>query len=172
MTDNLFDPSTAPLPPASELQGKPGSDLSISLVRAARILRLRMAGATYEQIAEAEGYSDPATARHTLIRALRRHEADDIATHRAVQNQRIDLQVRTITPLLNHDDPMVKLKASDSLNRVNKRHADLNGLDAPKQVQISAGVLQEMDDAFGQLRLIVSGEVVEPDPPEMDVLEG
>ena len=170
MSDEPFDPAAVALPPPSEQQGQPGHDAATGYIRAARIMRLRAAGASYAAIAEAEGYSDPATARNALIRALRRNEAENVSEMRALENERLDMALSRIVALLGHEDPMVRLRAADSLTRNSKRRADLNGLDAPKQVQISAGVLGELEQAYEGLRLIVTGEAedVTPDPPALE----
>lgn len=166
---HLDDPLTNGLPPASETVGVPGHDTATSMARGARIVRLRAMGATYAQIAQAEGYTDPGTARHALVRTLRAHQADAVADLRAVEDERLDIGLAAIVPLLSHTDPHVRLKAHAELVRNSKRRSDMWGLDAPKQVLLSAGVQADLDRVLGELENVVLGEVV-PDEPEL--LEG
>lgn len=169
MTEPLDDPLTNGLPPAGEVQGNPGHDTALEMSRGARVVRLRAMGATYKQIADAEGYSDPGTARHALVRTLREHQAEAVQDLRALENERLDIALATVIPLLTHAEPVVRLRAVDSLVRVSKRRADMNGLDAPKQVTISAGVQADLDRALAELAHVVMGELVE-DPDVL--LEG
>lgn len=157
----LDDPLTNGLPPAGELVGDNGHDTAITLARGARVVRLRAMGATYAQIAASEGYTDPATARNAVVRTLRAHQAEAVQDLRVLENERLDIALATVIPLLTHAEPTVRLKAVDSLVRVSKRRADMNGLDAPKQVTISAGVQADLERALAELTDVVMGEVVE-----------
>ena len=148
-----------PLPDAG-----PGGlhDTADATRRRIEAVSLRLAGATYAQIAEHLGVTDPGTARHVVMRALSAVEAERVGELRSIENARLDQDEMVLRRIIN--DPKKKdetrLKAIDSRLRVAKRRADLNGLDAPKQVQISAGVLSELQSALGEIAELVQGEVV------------
>lgn len=170
----------ADMPPASAMVGVPGHDQSMDAARKIRMLQARIAGATYEQIAEAEGYADRTGARNTIIRAMREHASESVQELRELENSRLDRAQAAIWPFIvaphnpeapGYVPPEVRMQAVTTFVRLSKRRADMNGLDAPKQVQVSAGVMSELEQAFGQLRLIVTGEAedvteVAEDPPE------
>jgi hypothetical protein len=68
------DPLTAALekmPPASTQQGDPGHDTASELGKAIRALTMRIGRASYAQIAQELGYSDPATALWPAVRQRR-----------------------------------------------------------------------------------------------------
>ena len=167
MTDQPRDDleeALAELPPASELQGNPGHDTALELARGARILRLRMARMTYEQIAEAEGYSDKATARNALIRALQRHEAENVTELRALENLALDDDERTLRTIITdrNVDASLRIRAIDSRTRLSARRSRLNGLDAPIQVALSAGAQADLADALAEAEaVLVRGEVLD-----------
>ena len=161
MTEPLNDPLTEGLPPAGELVGDPGIDAATQEARGARMVRMRVMGATYAQIAHAEGYTDPATARNAVLRTLRRHASEAVTDLRAVEDERLDLGLARVIPLLSHEDPNVVLRAHNELVKNSKRRADLHGLDAPKQIVLSAGVQADLERALADLENVVMGEATD-----------
>lgn len=159
-------------PPASESQGH--SDVAAASARRARAVRLRIGGATYEQIAQVCGYTDKSSAARSVKRALEEIEAESVGELRRIENlalQRDEVILRGII-----DDTSVKaetrIRALDSRLRLSQRRARLNGLDAPIAVALSAGVAADLADALTEaeevLRDFVAGEVldVHDDPAE------
>lgn len=169
MTDDQTRPNTLAdaiaetLPPASEAQGNAGHDAALELARGARLLRLRAARMTYEQIASEMGYADKAAARNALIRALTRHEAENVTELRTLENLALDDDERTLRGIIaDRDAPStLRIKAIDSRTRLSARRSRLNGLDAPIQVALSAGVAADLDDALAEAEaVLVRGEVL------------
>lgn len=134
-------------------------------VRRVEAMSLRLAGLQYDQIGERLGI-DPHTAQalveRNLERATNRH-ADQL---RVLENDRLDrAQAAIWTKVLQGD-----LNAVKTFLSISQRRAKMNGLDAPKQIALSANVRVEMEQALSELQNIVLGEVVEEryDDAEVD----
>jgi hypothetical protein len=156
-----LDAALDTLPPASESHGQ--SDAALDLARGARLLRLRAARMTYEQIAQEMGYADKAAARNALMRALARHEAENVTELRALENMALDDDERVLRSIIaDRDVPAgTRLRAIDSRTRLSARRSRLNGLDAPIQVALSAGVAADLEDALAEAEaVLVRGEVL------------
>jgi ABC-type uncharacterized transport system ATPase subunit len=150
--------------PASEAQGNTGHDTAAEVTRGARLLRLRTARMSYQQIADAEGYADAAGARNALIRALQRHEAENVVELRALENLALDDDERVLRSLIADRDvkPAERIRAIDARTRLSARRSRLNGLDAPIQVALSAGVASDLADALAEAEaVLVRGEVLD-----------
>lgn len=150
--------------PASDRRGVPGQDQALDRLVGARLIRLRMMGMTYAQIATEEGYADGSGARMALLRALDRHEAENANQLRALENEAYLADQRTIRAIIGDttQPPLTRLRAIDTRTRAAARHARLNGLDAPVQVQLSAGIAADLEDALRELEeAVVPGEVTD-----------
>ena len=159
------------LPPASQSRGEPGHDSATEVARGARLLRLRAARMTYEQIATELGYADKAAARNALMRALARHEAENVTELRALENLALDADERVLRAMITDANvpAATRLRAIDSRTRLSARRSRLNGLDAPIQVALSAGVQADLEDALAEAEaVLVRGEVIHPPDPDDD----
>lgn len=130
--------------------------------RRQQALSLRLAGMTYEQIAERLEVSN-AGARDMVLRTLERAENRAVDYERGIENQRLDrAQAAIWTKVLDGD-----LKAIDTYLRISARRAKMNGLDAPTRVDLSVSVREEMEDALQKLEAVVlEGEVIRDDNDE------
>lgn len=158
-------PSVEGIPPAPGHGGPRGAGGSgqqeAAAVRQNRALELRMAGATYQQIADALGWSNKGTAWEAVQAALARDDAAVAGIreeYRALQLARTERMLRGIwTKVVAGDGPMY-----DRALRTLERQAKLLGLDAPVQVSISddtrSRITSMLDDLEGR---IIPGEVVE-----------
>ena len=98
-----------------------------------RVVDLKKAGLTYDQIATELGYADRSGAKRALDSAIDRWGAESIESLRIVQNEQIDdLWRRVLTAILEGD-----LSQVPTAIRLMKRRAELFGLDAPKQHEIT-----------------------------------
>lgn len=140
------------------------SDDARGAARLVEIARLRTRGASYQQIADRLGYSDRNSPRRLLMRHLRQQVHESVGEMRAIENERLDAAVLTVTAVMVDaaTEPVIRLRAADSLVRISARRAALNGLDA----SISPEVLQGMEDAFVQLSQLVLGEGTDIPWPE------
>ena len=166
-----MDAALDAIPPASEAHGQAGHDTAGELARGARLLRLRAARMTYDQIATEMGYSDKAAARNALIRALQRHEAENVTELRTLENLALDADERVLRSVIQDSQaaPALRVKAIDSRTRLSARRSRLNGLDAPIQVAISAGVAADLDDALAEAEaVLVRGEVLASSSERME----
>lgn len=151
------------LPPASDRQGESGHDMALDRANAIRILTLRTARMTYDQIAVELGYGDGSAARRALIRALDRHEAENVTQLRTLENLALDADERTLTAIASDTTKTdaTRIRAVDAKTRLRARRARMNGLDAPVQVQISAGIAAELQAAMDELEAAYgAGETV------------
>lgn len=103
-----------------------------------RVVQLRTAGVTFDQIAESLGYASRSGAKEAYDAALRRWGREAVDEHRDLEDLRLEeLWRRTFARIaeVDGDDEFVKLVGAAV--RVSKRRADLLGLDAPRQVEVS-----------------------------------
>jgi hypothetical protein len=103
-----------------------------------RVLELRRAGLTFDQIAAEVGYAGRQGAKEAYDAAIRRLGNEPAADMQVLENERLDdLWRRAYGRLRTADtvDEFVKLEAL--MLRISTRRAGLLGLDAPRQVEIS-----------------------------------
>lgn len=130
----------------------------IELQRRDEALRLRMGGYTYRQIAEVMDVSDNAV-RNLITRALESAPNEKALHQRAIENARLDrLQAAVWKDAINGD-----VKAIDAVLRISRRRAEMNGLDAPKKIDIRASVRHDVANAVKELHEVILGEVIEVD---------
>jgi hypothetical protein len=136
-------------------------------VRGNRALELRMAGASYSQIATALGFADRGAAHHAVQNALARDNevnADLRDEYRTLQLARTERMIRGIwTQAIGGDGP-----AYDRVLRTLDRQAKLIGLDAPVQINVTDEARARLTAMLDQLEAeVVKGEVLEAhDEPE------
>lgn len=94
-------------------------------------VELRKAGATFEEIAEALGYSNKGTAYRAVEQALREAVREPALQLIELEVQRLDLMLRALWPQVVSG----KLGAVDRALRIAERRSRLLGLDAAQQVQ-------------------------------------
>jgi hypothetical protein len=106
--------------------------------RRARVLQLRAAGATFQQIADAEGLASPGAAAMDVKRALHARQeqlAALVDVHVTLELERLDSAERAAQTVLRSasasspPDHETVLKAIDRLVRISARRAGLLGLD-------------------------------------------
>lgn len=159
------------LPPAAEDQGNPGHDMARAAARRAQAVRLRLAGASYDQIAQVAGYSHKSSARQAVMRALDRMEQESVNELRALENARLDADEVVLRSLINDAGlpAQRRIAAIDSRLRLAQRRARLYGLDAPVQVALSAGVAADLEDALLEAEAVfVQGEVLSSEDERLE----
>lgn len=123
--------------------------------RDAKAVAMRAAGATYDQIAQALGFSSRSVARRAVERALVETCREPADALRTLELERLDTMSRRAWVILQGPYPLVSagrvvtdpatgkplddyrpvLAAIDTLLRISERRAKLLGLDAPTKVQ-------------------------------------
>jgi hypothetical protein len=123
--------------------------------KAIEALALRMAGLSYPQIADRLEVDENTVfvfIDRQLSRAVNRH-ADQL---RELENLRLDrLQAAAWPEALKGD-----YTALHAVLAISQHRARMNGFMAPKQIQLSASVRVEMQQALEDLRSVVLSEVV------------
>ena len=106
-----------------------------------RVVGLRAAGVTFDEIAAQLGYASRSSAKEAYDAALKRWGRDSIDELRDLEGHRLEeLWRRTFRKLSQLDpdaDIDVFVKLITASVRVSKRTADLHGLDAPRQLEVS-----------------------------------
>lgn len=121
-------------------------------------VQLRIAGLSYYQIGQRIGVSEQEAGQ--LVRAtMHAAEVADAEKLRAMENARLDTAQARIWPKVLDGD----LKAVDSFVRLSARRAAMNGLDAPRDVNLSVRIRAEMEAALAEAERTILGEVVTDD---------
>jgi len=106
-----------------------------ALEKQKQALALRLAGVSYEQIAEQLGYSSHTGAWQAVNRALKRTIQEPSDAVREVEVKRLDAVLVAIWSQVKQGN----LSAVDRYIKVAQRRADLLGLDAPKRTDVTSG---------------------------------
>lgn len=130
-------------------------------VRLQTALDARAEGKTWEEAATAAGYSNRGACWNAVMAHLRSQTAGTVAELREQANGRTAAKLAFLEDVINDPDvPLeVRLRAADVHTRAEARHARLNGMDAPLQVALSAGVQAELEDALNEVESVIRGEV-------------
>jgi len=124
-----------------------------------RAIRLRTMGATYDQIAKELGYANKGGAYKAVKAGLHEAIVESAMEMRVVQNDKLDLLLsRCLTAFMSGDLDQVK-----NILAIEKRRADLWGLDASKQVAVTGADGGPIQTDVGQVlleRLRQLGDVV------------
>ena len=94
-------------------------------------LALRMAGASFDEIAESLGYADRGGAHKAVMAALQSTLPEPAAQVRELELKRLDRLWLGVWDAATKGD----LQAVDACLRIMKRRADFEGLDAPKKLE-------------------------------------
>ena len=98
-----------------------------------QVIELRIAGITFEEVAKRVGYAGRTGAWHAYNAAMERYIIEPVESQRAVQSERLDrLFYQAYIQARNGD-----LHAIDRCLRIEKRRAELWGLDAPRQHELT-----------------------------------
>lgn len=135
-------------------------------------LALRLAGASYMEIADAVGYTDHVTARQAVVRELAGIDTDTASRERlrAEEGARIERLMRSVWGKAtdqNHPEHLMAVRTALSLI---DRHARLFGLDTPVEQPIYTPTTAEIDQWVAQLiegsagATVIEAEVIEIEP--------
>jgi uncharacterized protein (DUF1778 family) len=120
------------------------NDAEAQVIEARRLKawEFRIKGHSYSEIGKLTGVSNY-TAFHdvkAMLDKARAETSDTVEHHRALQLSRLDKATSVLMPML--DDPATALQAMDRLDKLERRRAELMGLDAPEkhEVDVSADV--------------------------------
>ena len=128
-------------------------------------LALRLAGASYSEIADTVGYADPVLARQAVVREMAAFETDDASRQRLRDEEgaRIERLLRGVWgKATNPNDPEHLAAAKVALSLVD-RHARLYGLDAPQEVVVYNPTTAEIDQWVASMTSEAVPTVIEAD---------
>jgi hypothetical protein len=109
------------------------------LAKYEEVVRLRSIGLSFQQIADRVGYAGRSGAKAAYTEAIKMWGGEAVEEHRVLENERLDYLWRTVVTQIEgaKNDPGTTLNAVNSAIRISQRRASLNGLDAPRQVEIA-----------------------------------
>jgi len=117
-----------------------------------RVVQLRTAGVTFDQIADTLGYASRSGAKEAYDAALRRWGRDTVDEHRDLEDLRLEeLWRRTFARIGDADSDNEFATLVSAAVRVSKRRSDLLGLDAPRQVEVSGANGEAMRTDVGEI---------------------
>ena len=99
-----------------------------------KVIELRMAGLTFDRIATEVGYKDRSGSKRAYDAALERWAIESVEQQRIIQSARLDrLFYEAFSQAVSGGD----LNAIDRCLKIEKRRAELWGLDAPRQHELT-----------------------------------
>lgn len=104
-----------------------------TLNRYREVLELRTAGLSFDEIARRTGYAGRQGAQQAYTRAMERWAIESVEEQRIIQSMRLDAIFTQAYIAARQGD----LQAIDRCLRIEKRRAELWGLDAPKQHEVT-----------------------------------
>jgi hypothetical protein len=135
------------------------------------VLELRCAGLSFEEIAKRTGYAGRQGAKKAYDAAMKRWAIETVEQQRIIQSERLD-RIFTQAYLEARNG---NLQAIDRCLKIEKRRAELWGLDAPKQHTVTGadGGPLEISSDIGKLLEDRINAIAERDPTvlEADVIE-
>lgn len=148
-----------------------------TLEKYAEVVRLRAVGLTFERIAERVGYESRQGAFDAYKAAIKLWGQESVNELRLVENERLDNLWRATMGQLETaqraGDTNAVLSSINTAIRVGNRRAALNGLDAPRQVEVAATFSGTITHDVGELfkeRLGLAKEG-KPIPSTNDVID-
>lgn len=141
--------------PESSVKVSPRVSDEVEQARRTEALTLRLAGLTMDQIADRLGIG--ATSVYEMInRSLNQAENQNVEQMRSLENERLDrAQVAIWQQVLNGD-----LSAVQTFLRISQQRSKMNGLDAPKKVDVNVGIRNEMQRALDELESVAAEATV------------
>jgi hypothetical protein len=130
---------------------------------------LRIAGATYAEIARTLAYSSVTRAREAVERALASSVGDDDRERmRFIEGRRLERLLRGLWHKATDEENDEQLAAARTALAVIDRHAKLYGLDAPTIHAVYSPTATEMEQWLSG----IAAQVREGQPEEYDIIAG
>lgn len=125
-------------------------------------IQLRIAGASWAEVAEALGYPTPRAALVATERALENElrTEENKANMRSMAGKRLERMLRGVWSKAIDPDNPEHLLAVDKARLIIDRHAKLYGLDAPTEVVVTNPAQQELEQWVS--------EVIKSKAPQLD----
>jgi hypothetical protein len=159
----------------SELPGRKGTGSSVSAARrrkAEAAVQLRIAGATWSEIATTLGFPTPRAAlvsvERTLAKQLQTTDRDKL---RMLAGDRLDRLLRSVWPKAIDGESPEHLMAVGKAREIIDRHAKLFGLDAPTEIVVHSPTQSELEDWVARVTMTLAPQVADVDIFEGEVIE-
>jgi len=117
--------------PQTPAKGRAQRRQFAAMERRKKALEMRMAGLTYQQIADNLGYGNRNSAYDAVDSALRDIPRENAVKLRTLELERLDFAASRIAKRVSQGD----LPAIDRWLKIQERRARLQGLDAPTRIQ-------------------------------------
>lgn len=132
-------------------------------------LGLRIAGATYTEIASTLEYASASHARAAVESALASTVGDDDRERmRFIASRRLERLLRALWPKATDENSEEQIPASRTALALIDRHIKLNGLDAPSEHIIYNPGSREIDEWVREM----TSHLMDATPEERDIIEG
>lgn len=133
-------------------------------------LGLRLAGASYSEVADTLGLANPMIARDLVEKelALRADDSDKRDALRREEAARIERLIRSVWPKATNPNDPEHLPAARTALAMVDRHARLLGLDMPTEVVVYTPTTSEIDAWVATM--VSSASVIDGEVEEADVL--
>lgn len=135
-------------------------------------VQMKLAGATWSDIAETLGYPTPRAALVATEKAMERALREDTESRekmRKVAGARLDRLLRGVWPKAVDPDHPEHLVAADKARSIIDRHIKLYGLDAPTEVVVHTPTTTELERWVAKVVSLRDGGSGEE---EFDILQG
>lgn len=134
---------------------KPNTKKDFDRATRVKALRFRLSGMTYAQIGKKLNVST-AEARAVIQYALKTAESDSVEEMRDLENHRLDAMLKAIWDNVVAGD----VQAVDRALKIVQTRARLNGLEAPRKLDLALSVRAEVEENLRNLENLIEAEVV------------
>ncbi len=127
-----------------------------TLAKYEEVIRLRSVGLSFQAIAERVGYAGRQGAREAYTQAIKLWGGEAVNELRVLENERLDHLWRQTMGQLEQAqrkqaDPETIMRIINTAGNISKRRSALNGLDAPRQVELTGRDGQPLETDVGQM---------------------
>jgi hypothetical protein len=145
-------------------EGTAVSEVERTPRKAEAAVALRLAGATYDEIAQALGYVSGASALTAVEKVLAgQATGEDQGRMRTIASMRYERLIRAVWTKATNPEHPEQLAAVRAARELIDRHVALNGLALPSQVIVHTPSTQELQRWVAEVSRLTMPEVQEPD---------
>jgi anti-sigma factor RsiW len=136
-------------------------------------IQLRIAGASWEEVAETLGFPTGRLALVAVEKALEKElKTEESQKHmRQMAGQRLDRLMRAVWPKAINPDHPEQLQAVDRARQIIGQHTKLYGLDAPTEYVVTSPSQAELEKWVSEVISVQSPALQEDDIFDAEVLE-
>lgn len=117
-----------------------------------RALALRLSGASWDEVAAQVGYANGSAASRAVLARIRDTTNQAASEWRDLENARLERLLRGVWPRAINPQDRQQMSAVKQALDIIRAQRDLNGLDAPRRVDITTELDREIDDLLAELK--------------------